>query len=162
VRHKQKLEPKPGPLNQSVRDMCLSLNAPILSRDKLQTSLSEVYRMSMSKIMMILKGKHFSFTIDGGHNFLMWAMWPALLIDLSTLLDPRLKTGVGSYVTVHYGNICPFRMCFLVAGLTISKDRARLASDSTNELILYTIPCLGFINILKHNMFEAGSSGGGG
>jgi hypothetical protein len=48
---------------------------------------------------------------------------------------------------------------FSVAG---AKDRARLESNTANELIFYMIPCLGFKNILKHNTFEAGNSKGVG
>lgn len=59
---------------------------------------------------------------------------------------------------MHSSNICPFGMWFSVAGLTIAKDRARLASDTANELIINTMPCLEFKNILKLIMFEAGSS----
>jgi hypothetical protein len=53
--------------DQTFRDMCLSLNkrAPILSRDKLQTLLSEEYTITKSKLKMILKGRHFSITTDG-------------------------------------------------------------------------------------------------
>jgi len=53
--------------DQTFRDMCLSLNkkAPILSRDKLQTLLSEEYKITKSKLKMILKGRHFSSTTDG-------------------------------------------------------------------------------------------------
>jgi hypothetical protein len=53
--------------DQTFRDMCLSLNkkAPILSRDKLRTLLSEEYTMTKSKLKMILKGRHFSITTDG-------------------------------------------------------------------------------------------------
>jgi hypothetical protein len=47
---------------------------------------------------------------------------------------------------------------FSVASLTIAKDRARLASDTANELIFYMEPCLGLKNVLKHNAFEAGTS----
>jgi hypothetical protein len=36
---------------------------------------------------------------------------------------------------MYSSNICPFRTCFSVADLTIAKDRARLASDTANELI---------------------------
>jgi len=45
--------------DQSFRDMCLYLNkkAPILSRDKLQTLLSEEYPMAMRKIKKIMKGR---------------------------------------------------------------------------------------------------------
>jgi hypothetical protein len=36
---------------------------------------------------------------------------------------------------MYSSNICPFRTCFSVADLTRAKDRARLASDTANELI---------------------------
>ena len=53
--------------DQSFRDMCHSLNkkAQIFSRDKLRTLLSEEYTITKSKLKMILKGRHFSFTTDG-------------------------------------------------------------------------------------------------
>ncbi len=56
----------------------------------------------------------------------------------------------------------PSEHVFSVVGLTIAKDRARLSSDTANELIFYMMPCLGFKNILKDNTFEAGSSKGEG
>ena len=40
-----------------------------------------------------------------------------------------------STIIEHSSNICPIRGVFSVAGLTISKDRARLASDVANELV---------------------------
>ena len=53
--------------DQSFKEMCLSLNkkAPILSRDRLRTLLSEEYSITKSKLKMILMGKYFSFTTDG-------------------------------------------------------------------------------------------------
>jgi hypothetical protein len=56
----------------------------------------------------------------------------------------------------------PSECVFSVVDLAIAKDRARLVSDTANELIFYTIPCLEFKNILKHNTFEDGSSKWGG
>jgi hypothetical protein len=47
-----------------------------------------------------------------------------------------------------------------MAGLTIAKDRARLASDAANELLFLHMPYLGFKNILKPNSFEASSKRG--
>ena len=35
----------------------------------------------------------------------------------------------------HTSNVCPSEFVFSVAGLTISKDRAQLASDVANELV---------------------------
>jgi hypothetical protein len=52
----------------------------------------------------------------------------------------------------------PSEFVLSVAGLTIAKDRARLASDTANELIFYMMPCLGFKHILNNYTFEAGSS----
>jgi hypothetical protein len=51
----------------SFREMCLSLSkkAPILSRERLRTLLSEEYSMTKKTLKMILKGRHYSFTTDG-------------------------------------------------------------------------------------------------
>jgi hypothetical protein len=52
----------------------------------------------------------------------------------------------------------PSEHVFSVTGLIIAKDRARLASDTANELIFFMMPCLGLENILNNYTIEAGSS----
>jgi hypothetical protein len=49
------------------RAMCQSLNskAPIISHVKLSTLISEEFHLAELKVKNILKGKYFSFTMDG-------------------------------------------------------------------------------------------------
>jgi len=59
-----------------------------------------------------------------------------------------------STINEHSSNIFPSEHVFSVAGTTISKDRAQLASDVANELVFLHDALPGVQNIMKHKMFK--------
>lgn len=74
--------------DSNFRAMCQSLNrkAPILSRHKLKTLVSEEYHLMEIKLKRILKGRHYAFTTDGwsSNNHKAYVTCTVHFIDVAT------------------------------------------------------------------------------
>jgi len=101
--------------------MCFSLNkkCPILSRERIQTLLSEEYTITQKQIKVILKREYFSITTDGCTSFanVGYATCTAHFINQETwtlhsivmFLFEKMGGSIADYV-VDY---CEYQLFFL-------------------------------------------------